>query len=258
MLKTILYEQPLNERVRAFIRLEQLFIRTQEYINSNSEPHTRMTMMVLAEILELLNRSDLKTDILKELERNQSNLAKLSNSPGVNTNTLNETLNNLEKSSQNIINTEGQLGQVLREQEILKSLVKRNSLVGGICSFDLPIFHHWLNSDVEIQKNALKELFLSISDIQYAINLLLGIIRQSTLIEDQIAENGFYQQNLNPKHPYQMIRVILPKNVNYFCEISAGKHRFSIHFLAITNNQYNNRPKQLMENIPFQLGCCAV
>ncbi len=258
MLNTILYEQPLNERVRSFMRLEQLFLRTQEYISADSKWHSRMTMMGLSEILELLNRSDLKTDILKELERNQINLAKLSDTPGVNTKTLDETLANLEESYQKIINTQGQLGQVLREQEILTTLVKRNSLVGGICSFDLPIFHHWLNTDAAAQQSDLKTLFSSIFDTQYAINLLLSIIRQSTLIENQIAENGFYQQNLNSKHPYQMIRVIIPKEVNYFCEISAGKHRFSIHFLTITNNDYNHRPKQLMEDIPFQLGCCAV
>ncbi len=258
MLNTILYEQPLNERVRSFMRLEQLFLRTQEYINSDSEWHTRMTMVGLSEILELLNRSDLKTDILKELERNQISLAKLSHTPGVDTKTLNETLANLDQSYQKIINTQGQLGQVLREQEILTNLVKRNSLVGGICSFDLPIFHHWLNTDITAQQHDLKTLFSSIFDTQYAINLLLSIIRQSTLIADKVAENGFYQQNLNPKHPYQMIRVIIPKKENYFCEISAGKHRFSIHFLTIANNNYNHRPKQLMEDISFQLGCCAV
>ncbi|MFV1982397.1 MAG: cell division protein ZapD [Thiohalomonadales bacterium] len=257
MLNTILYEQPLNERVRAFMRLEQLFIQTHEFINSDTKWHARMTMTGLSDILEILNRSDLKTDILKELDRNQINLSKLSNTPGVNTQTLNTTLNELDQSYQQIINIEGQLGQKLREHEILTGLIKRNSLVGSICSFDLPLFHHWLNSNpVERHKN-LSELYSSISIIQYAIKLLLSIIRESAIIEDKIAVNGFYQQNLNVKHPYQMIRVLIPNYTDYFVEISAGKHRFSIHFLT-TNNENNTRTKQVKEDMPFQLGCCAV
>ncbi|MFV2059793.1 MAG: cell division protein ZapD [Gammaproteobacteria bacterium] len=254
MQNTILYEQPLNERVRTFMRLEQLFSQTHEYINSDTQWHARMTMTGLSEILEILNRSDLKTDVLKVLERNQINLAKLSNTPGVDVQTLNATLIELDKSYQKILRVEGQLGQALREHEILTGLVKRRSLVGGLCSFDLPILHHWLNcTSTERHKN-LTELFSSISEIQYAVKLLLNIIRESTLIKNQIAENGFYQQNLNSKHPYQLIRVFIPNDVNYFAEISAGKHRFSIHFLERTNG----RPIQTKQDINFQLGCCAV
>lgn len=257
MLKTIVYEHPLNERVRSFMRLEQLFTQTYELINSNSYNYARFTMISLSEILEILNRPDIKTDILKELERNQIYLAKLSNTPGVNTKTLHATLDELEKSYQNIRNIEGQFGQVLREHQILAGLVKRSSLVGGICSFDLPIFHYWLNSDPTTQHNQVSKLYQSISNIHYAIKLLLSIIRESSIIQNKVAENGFFQQNLNSTHPYQMIRVLIPCNVDYFAEISGGKHRFSIYFLS-TKNEINDKAKQINDNIPFQLGCCAV
>jgi cell division protein ZapD len=254
MANSILYEQPLNERIRAFMRLEQLFNQAIEYINCDTQWHSRMTMIGLSEILEILNRSDLKTDILKELERNQINLEKLSNTLGVDKLTLKVTLNELNKSYKQIIQIEGQLGQTLREHEILTGLVKRSSLVGGICSFDLPIFHHWLNKNATERQNNLTELFSSIADIHHAIKLLLSIIRESTFIKNQIALNGYYQQNLNSKHPYQLIRVFIPYDVNYFAEISAGKHRFSIHFLEYLNG----KPTQVKKDINFQLGCCAL
>ncbi len=258
MSNTIIYEQPLNERVRTFLRLEQLFIQTHDYINSDTKWHSRITMTGLSAILEILNRSDLKTDILKELDRNQINLAKLSNSPGVDTHTLDKTLKELDKSYQQIIKVNGQLGQVLREHEILNGLVKRSSLVGAICSFDLPLFHYWLNGNSTERHKTLSDLLLSISDVQYAVTLLLSIIRESTLIEDKTAENGFYQQNLNANHPYQMIRVMIPNDANHFSEISAGKHRFSIHFLTMNQAENSSKPKQVKENIPFKLGCCVV
>ncbi len=250
----ILYEQPLNERVRSFMRLEQLFTQANEYISNDTIWHSRMTMTVLSEILELLNRADLKTDILKELERNQIYLAKLSNAPRVNTNTLNATLNELDSSYQEILKIDGQLGQTLRDHEILTSLVKRRSMLGGLCSFDLPIFHYWLNTKSSERHTDLSTLYSSISNIHYAIKLLLSIIRESATIENIIAEKGFYQQNLNVNFPYQMIRVLIPDDVNYFSEISGGKHRFSIRFMS-TNKSIT---KQVKEDIPFQLGCCAV
>src|SRR5690606_36461660 len=65
----ILYEYPLNERVRMLLRLEDLFDRL-EFVARREHPldhHVaRGTLFV---VLDVAGRADLKSDLLQELER---------------------------------------------------------------------------------------------------------------------------------------------------------------------------------------------
>jgi cell division FtsZ-interacting protein ZapD len=79
----IIYEQPLNERIRNFLRLEHLFQQAFYTLRGYSVWDSRATITGLIDILDILSRSDLKTELLKELERHQAALAKLKDIPGV-------------------------------------------------------------------------------------------------------------------------------------------------------------------------------
>ncbi|MFV2014681.1 MAG: cell division protein ZapD [Candidatus Heimdallarchaeota archaeon] len=61
------------------------------------------------------------------------------------------------------------------------------------------------------------------------------MLPESTLIENQVAENGFYQQNLNTKYLYQLIRILVPNEVIYFAEISAENIDFVFIFFENIN-----------------------
>ena len=63
------YEQPLNERMRTFLRLE--FLYNQMLANTDIEEQwaTRNAIMNLLEILAVLMRGDVRNEILKEVDR---------------------------------------------------------------------------------------------------------------------------------------------------------------------------------------------
>ena len=66
---TIIYEQPLNERMRTFLRLEFLYNQT---LYHRQQPDTWSARAAVASILEMLAitaRGDIRSDVLKELER---------------------------------------------------------------------------------------------------------------------------------------------------------------------------------------------
>jgi cell division protein ZapD len=81
------------------------------------------------------------------------------------------------------------------------------------------------------------------------------MIREASTPSEQIAAEGFYQQNLDSNSPVQLIRVAIDKHSPYFAEISAGKHRLTIRFLE---PQAGRRPLQAQEAINFQLTCCVI
>ena len=255
MSNTIFYEQPLNERMRSFLRLEHLFKQASYTLRGYSIWDSRSTLTSITSILDLLSRNDLKTELLKELERQEKTLSALADLPGVDKEQLSNILKQIQTSQQNILNFDGQLGQNIRDHEILNSLRQRSSIVGGTCDFDIPYLHYWLQQPPEYRIEKLEYWLEMLELISHPISLILDITRESSTPINTIAEAGFYQQNIDSNQPVQLIRVGLPQDSEYFPEISAGKQRFSIRFML---SQDENRPIQSSDDINFQLICCAL
>ena len=252
---SIIYEQPLNERMRTFLRLEHLFKQTAYSLRGFSVWDSRACLNGLLAILDIVSRGDLKNEILKELERLQTSLAALKQVPGVDHAQLTSVLMQLDQGQQDIHALQGQFGQILREHELITSLRQRSTITGGDCNFDLPAYHFWLSRDPELRIAQLESWFDSLDQLQKPIRLILAILRESVEPLELIAEAGTYQDSLNPSSPIQILRIILPQEAVVFPEISAGKHRFFIRFLV---PQGNARPVQTQESITFKFSSCAL
>ena len=255
MSEIIFYEQPLNERMRSFLRLEHLFKHAAYTLRGYSIWDSRSTLTSITTILDILSRNDLKTELLKELERQEKTLSALSDLAGVDKEQLNNILKQIKTSQENILDYNGQLGQDIRDHELLNSLRQRSSIVGGTCNFDIPYLHYWLQQSPEYRIEKLEEWLEKLEIISHPISLILDIIRESNSPKETLAEKGFYQQNIESNTPVQLIRVGVSQDDEYFPEISAGKQRFSIRFML---PQDSERAIQSSEDIKFQLICCAL
>lgn len=255
MSDTIFYEQPLNERMRSFLRLEHLFKQAAYTLRGYSIWDSRSTLTSITTILDILSRNDLKTELLKELERQEKTLSALSDLPGVDKEQLNNILKQIATSQQNILSFNGQLGQNIRDHELLNSLRQRSSIIGGTCDFDIPYLHYWLQQPPEYRIEKLEEWLEKLEIISHPISLILDIIRESSSPITLTCEKGFYQQNIDNSAPVQLIRVGLNRDSEHFPEISAGKQRFSIRFML---PQDEKRPIQTSDDLSFQLICCAL
>ena len=63
----ILYEYPFNERVRTYLRLEQLFRRLGDLMERQTPTDHHFAITTIFEIMDVGGRADLKTDVLKDL-----------------------------------------------------------------------------------------------------------------------------------------------------------------------------------------------
>lgn len=256
MQNSIIYEQPLNERTRSFMRLEFLFRQADYTLPGATIWDRRSTIASLLEIFNLVNRSDMKTELLKELERHTGNLSRLEQNPGVDKNRLSKILGNLNSLSGKIYNNEKPFGYELKNNEFLNGIKQRATVPGGTCDFDLPGYHFWLQKPDEEQVHEMKTWLSSFSLLRQAVELLLCLIRESSNPVHEIANEGFYQRNLDSNSPCQLLRIYLPKEVRYFPEISGGKHRFTIRFLCLKD--YENKPKQIEEDVEFKIAYCMI
>lgn len=249
------YEQPLNERLRFFLRLEFLFRHARHHLRGESIWDSHSTLSSLLDILNIVGRLDIKTEVIKELDRISTTLGALSQSPGVNRDTLDQLLTTLGGFKSQLYNMEGPLAQEVRESELVKALLQRSGIPGGMCDFDLPAYRHWLNHASAERIEDLRRWLGTLDGLRLSIELMLKLVRESAEPKEQRAINGVHQQTLDPAMPYQLIRVWLPADSACFVEISGGKHRFTVRFMEADAKP---RPVQTTQDIAFRLSCCAL
>ncbi len=252
----IIYEQPLNERVRTFLRLAHLFKLNEHYMSGQTEWDIRSVVDSLLDINDLIGRTDIKNEIIKELEKHSSTLKSLKKNPGVDLNRLDLILGDISENIEKLRDQNCQPGQLLRQDELINSVKQRNAILGGSYNFDIPAYHHWLNSPPEILKTKLMELQHDFRIIKRSIFLIINLIRNSSHPTIETAEKGFFQKSIEQNIGCQLIRIILPNDTIYFPEISAGKHRFTIRFMVQEDTAA--RAVQTENNLEFQLHCCIL
>lgn len=251
----IVYEQPLNERMRFFLRLEALFRQARHSLRGSAEMDSHLSLASLLEILNVLGRVDMRTEVLKELERLIATLEPLARTPGVNHDTLDSLLVSLGGFKAQLLLLDGPIAQELRDNEFIKLLLQRSGISGGLCDFDLPPYRHWLRRDAETRLGDLKTWLGSLDGLRLSVDLVLKLVRESATASERVAKAGCYQQPLDSSLHYQLIRVGLPAESPYFAEISGGRHRFTVRILRASSH---SRACQASEAVPFRLSCCAL
>lgn len=256
MSNSIIFEQPLNERIRTLLRLEFLFARVDDALPDDSEMQHRNALDAILSMLSVFERSDMKQELMKEIERLISNLSALENAPGVDKKALDSLLADLDQSLDALYMQKSGIGQSLKENEFLYSIRQRSSIPGGTCDFDLPAYHYWLqHHSATVRREQLNGWLNEFESVRNAIGMILHLIRNSVGFSNEVAQAGFFQRSLDSNQPYQLIRVELPADVAYFPEVSGGKHRFTVRFMDFSATQ---RPQQSPLDIPFKLSCCAM
>lgn len=251
--RLLVFEFPLSERIRIFLRLEQLFQQVDYFMVRTCVWDSRAVVTLLLDVLTIFSRNDLKSEILKELERHSSVLARISRSQGVDHEKLELIRYELDKISRDLYATNGKIGLSLMENELFQSISQRSAIPGGTCAFDLPEYHFWLEQDERRRHRDLLEWIQPFMGIRKAIDLILRFIRQSSIPTEEIANAGFFQQSLDRSLPYQLLCVSITGSMPYFAEISGGKHRFTVRFMSADKNE---RPQQTGKDIQFLLTRC--
>ena len=254
--RRIFYEQPLSERIRAFLRLEFLFNRAEFQLQTDDPWASRGAMESIIDVLAVMSRSDLKKELLKELERQCATLEALASNPNVDERRLEFTLDQVRRVRGTLYEGENIPGIELRDNELLSMVRQRSSIPAGTCAFDLPGYHYWLQRPAHRRMQDLREWLSKFDRLREAISLSLKLVRESAGPTPEIAHGGFYKKTLEASAHCQMIRVALSPDAECYPEISAGRHRFTVRFMHPV--QGSARPTQVEEDVKFQLLCCLL
>ncbi len=246
----IYYEQPLNELVRTCLRLEYLADLLQYHLKTPKAGSVHAALDTLLDILQILDRPDIKTKFISEFRRYIENFQQFKNNPAVNNSSLNLALNELNTLIELLQPKYGKFAHTTRENSFIANMRQYFLTPGSTCNADTPHYHHWMNLPAEKHQSYLKLWTSDLDEPYKAVNLLLKLARESTQSQKLIAENGFYQKPLAPNRSCPLVRVGLDRNGLVFPVMSLGRHRLVIHFF---NSAVDERPQQVHDNIPFIL-----
>ena len=171
--------------------------------------------------------SDIRGDLIKDLEKLQQNLVVWSQAPDIDTTALEFNL----KTSVALVSQLRVGSQVwcqLKEDVLLSSLKQRFAIQGGSCSFDLPQLHFWLYQPEALISKSITQWLSLLNNIKGALVLILKFIRQRASFKCIETESGFYQDN---GEGLLLLRIKLAQDAQYFPTISGNKFRYSIRFM---------------------------
>ena len=248
------YEQPLNERMRTFLRLEFLYQQMLYNSELDADWATRAATSSLLEIMAILMRGDVRSDVHKELDHQIENLERFVSKPGVDSRRLDALLKNLLESRDEVNSAGTQFLQPLRGCEFLTSIKHRSSIPGGTCEFDLPEYNHWLRQPIARRQQDLQDWLSVIRPVCDAVVELLWLIRESARPLEKTAINGMYQHNIQKHDQCRLLRITLPDDSPLYPEISGSQHRFTVRFLEWSN--IGSRAVQTGRDVGFQISIC--
>ena len=251
----VVFEQPLNERMRTFLRLDFLYSQALYHNEMGSEWGTRTAVTSLIDILAIITRSDVRSDALKELERQLTALGEFQSKPGVDTSRLKSLIGNVTRLRGELLNAGVANLQPLKESDFLNAIKHRSSIPGGTCEFDLPDYLFWLSQPDEVRARAFNQWLAVLRPLCDAVSELIWLTRQNGRTRQETALGGSFTITFERENPLQLLRIALPASMGLYPEVSGSHHRCNVRFLSWKG--LSERPTQGDGDIKFLLTCCS-
>lgn len=250
------YEYPFNERIRTFLRLEDLFDRYALFAARETAHDHDVAVRTVLDILDVAGRADLKMDLIQELERQRQVLSSFRNNPDISEDTLNAVIQDIETANACLLAMNGKLGQSLRDNEWLMAVKGRTTIPGGLCEFDLPGYHYWLHLSPEQRNRFLNDWTAPLQPVRSALAIILRLLRSSGNTRSLSTQNGQFQQALSG-NGIQMAQVALDENLPFVPEVSANRFAVNIRFVD-AEPRMDGRARIAQIPVNFELTLCSL
>ncbi len=250
----VLYEYPLSESIRTLLRLEHLFDRLGQLVARDAPVDHHFALVTIFEIMDVASRADIKSDLLKELERHRAQLQSYRGHPGISEAALDGITARIEHAFNGLNQLQGKAGQVLASNDWLMSIRSRINIPGGTCEFDLPAYYAWQQHAPEKRRADLQGWMATLTPLAEALQVLLGLLRDSGTPQRMVAPGGQYQQSLPQGKVYHLLRVRVDEADGLVPEISGHRLLVSIRFMR---PDAEGRLRSAGVDGRFELALCA-
>ncbi len=250
----VLYEYPFNESIRTMLRLEHLFDRLGQLMARDTPLDHHFALVTIFEIMDVASRADLKSDLLKELDRHKVQLNSYRGNPAIAEELLDEVVARIDHAYAGLVKVVGKAGHSLTTNEWLMSIRSRISIPGGTCEFDLPAYYTWQQFLPVRRRNDLMQWTATLMPLAEGLNVLLSLLRDSGIPHKVAAAAGQFQQSLGAGRVYSLLRMRIDPSLGLIPEISG--HRLMISIRLMRQDE-DGRLKPSQQDASFELTLCA-
>ncbi len=245
----IIYEYPLQERVRTYLRLEHGF----EQLNVSRELFQQQPdafFQSLFSLSDLLERVDIRTELSKDLDAQQQRLKQWEQHPQVDRQALRTTIEEIGDCQQFLPDIPKVLREI-KDDALLASIRQRFSQPGISGLFELPQLQLWLSQENELQQKQCDAWCQLFQPIEKAVQLKLTLMREQSSFSDMTLTSGFMQGS--SEQPLAMLRIKVPKESSVYPVISGHKQRFTVRFMPLPGVSNT----QSIQSVQLEIARCA-
>ena len=250
----ILYEYPFNERIRTYLRLQELFDRLAVLQARDEAIDHHFALITLFEAMEVASRPELKADVLKDLERQKQLYNSYRGNPAISEKALDGVLTQLDTHFDALNGLTGRLGSELADNDFLMAIRSRSVIPGGTCEFDLPAYHAWQHKSPDLRRNDLLHWIAPFAPLAHAIALLMQMLRESGTTQKVMSTGGQLQQNLPQGRTFQLLRLRIDDSLGLTPEISCNR---LLVVIRLMQQQADGKQVASSSDVPFEMTLCA-
>ena len=236
------------------LRLERLFARLHLLVTRDGEVDHHHALMTVFEIMELLGRSDLKGDLMRELDRQRLVLQGYRDNPAVASEPLEALITQFSQAFEDLNRLSGKLGSEITANEWLMGLRGRAAVPGGTFEFDAPGYHAWLHRPAAARRADLQRWTMGLQAVSRGVSLIMGLVRESGQPVRAAAPGGQFQQSLPQGKPYQLLRLLLDDRMEWVPEITGHRLMVAVRFMKADTE---GRLKPAGEDVTFEFALCS-
>ncbi|MFV0681101.1 cell division protein ZapD [Ottowia sp.] len=250
----ILYEYPFNERIRTYLRLEHLFGRLAQLMPRDSAMDHHFALITVFEVMDVASRADLKSDVLKDLERHKLQMTAFRGNPAISEASLDAVLGQLSEAFEQLSRQHGKPGSPLLDNEFLMTVRSRAVIPAGTCAFDLPAYYHWQHCLPEQRRSDLDQWAQTLVPLARAVALLLQICRDFGKPQKVMALKGHFQQTLSQGRTFQLMRLHIDAALDLVPEISGNRLMASVRLMRLDDG---GKLHAVHDDVPLEISLCV-
>ena len=243
-----IYEQPIDERIRKFLRLENIYMKINNHMDIDSKYDAYSTLLNISELFINLTRSEIKRDLISEIETQKVRYQEYSKLEGADKIKLNSIMEKQNAILKTLHDLEANYLNVLKNDELLQTIIKH---INTSCA-DLD---YWLSRDHDFRKNQINLWLELIKPIENSIFFCLDLLRKSSETVEITAKDGMYLFRMDVEKKIRLLRVTMKTDNYFFPRISVGPQRATVAFMTIDDN---NKIIRLNQDINFVLDLCYI
>ncbi|NVJ60799.1 MAG: cell division protein ZapD [Gammaproteobacteria bacterium] len=245
------FEFPLTQVYRHFLRVEAALFQLKSLNRIQSHQTQQAALLVLDNLLNFLTRIDIKSELIKTLENQIAFYQELSRNPEVDTTKLSSFLDKMKKLHRWAVQHQGKIGDSLKQHSLLSNLANKQSIQTGVIAADNPELWQFCHRSIDSIQHHIAQWINQLEGLEKSISVILRLARESGKVTSGEAPMGDFLIEKPPSN-VTLLRIDLLDNQSLFPEVSAGKHRISIHFYSQTE-QFNKVKHRESLNFNFSL-----